>query len=191
MMKVAHAKRLPVYLDDALALVVLDPVVVPDREELLVHTVLRSAVVTASTQESHRASSFLRSDLRPPYCTCAGPERPDGLGLGGGSVVWRARASSTSRAGTRSRLCAICSLLVRVGRVVVLGKRLRGCKRGVGAQLGLCRFCSRLLRLGSSQVAFRPRLLDFALRVVNRLVAVPTRARPALTSSRPCENVQP
>ena len=75
--------------------------------------------------------------------------------------------SSTSRAGTRSGLCASCSLLVRRRRVVVLGQRLRGGERGVRAQFGLRRLGSRLFRLCSGQIAFCPRLLDLALGLVN------------------------
>jgi hypothetical protein len=45
---VADAQGLTVHLEDALALIVLDPLVVPYREELLAHPVLRASVIASS-----------------------------------------------------------------------------------------------------------------------------------------------
>src|SRR5262249_15930842 len=82
--RLPDAKGLAVDLEGALALFVLDPEVVPDREHLLAHPVRRPAADPAASQQWHRIAPF-GFRAAPAELTLAAEGRWEGEGQGEGA----------------------------------------------------------------------------------------------------------
>ena len=94
-------QRFPIDLVGPLPLLVLDPEVVPDREHLLAHPVLRPVIPTASAQQPHRKSPRSRERI-------LGQPRSTRPSAAGSPSLGNTVASGLSHLGQRASYVGCC-----------------------------------------------------------------------------------